>query len=79
MIDSMGLKLITILPSSWSFTLLRKVLVGAIIAGPFLLGGVHGFVISNAPMWVSLLVMFVLGQYFIFKGAMRYRQDKALS
>ena len=64
MIDSMGLKLITILPSSWSFTLLRKVLVGAIIAGPFLLGGVHGF---------------VLGKDFIFKVAMRYRQDKALS
>ena len=75
MIDSMGLKMITIVPDSWGLALLRRLLVSAIIAGPFVLGAIHGFTIGNIPLWASLFMMFVLGLYFIFKGVMRYRRD----
>ena len=75
MIDSMGLKMITIVPNSWGFGHLRKLLVSAIVSGPFLLGGIYGFDIGNIPLWASLFVMFILGQYFIFKGFMRYRRN----
>ena len=75
MIESMGPKTIAMAPNSWSSALLGKLLVSAIISGPFLLGGINGFAITNIPMWVSLLVMFALGQYFILKGVMRYRRE----
>ena len=68
MIDSMGLKMITKVPDSSGFALLRKLLVGAIIAAPFFLGGIYGFAMDNIPLWASLFAMFVLGQYFIYKG-----------
>ena len=74
MINAMGLKMITIVSNTWSFALLKKMLVIAIIATPFLLGGFYGFVISNIALWASLFVMFVLGQYFIFKGTIRNRR-----
>ncbi len=75
MIDSLGLKVTSMVPDSWGLALLRKLLVSAIIAGPFLLGGIYGFAIGNIALWASLLVNLVLGNYFIFKGTMRYRRN----
>lgn len=75
MIDSLGPKMIIIVSNSWGFALLRKFLVSAIIAGPFLMGGIYGFATGNLLLWASLFMMFVLGQYFIFKGLMRSRRN----
>ena len=75
MIDAMGHKTITIVPNFQGLALLRMLLVSAIIAGPFLLGGIYGFAIGNIPLWASLVVMFVLGQFFILKGVMRRRRN----
>ena len=55
--------------------LLRKLLVTVIIAGPFFVGGIYSFEKGNTLLWASLLVMFVLGQYFIFKNVFRHRNN----
>lgn len=79
MIGSMGLKTITAVPTAFGSTLFWRLLVSAVIAGPFILGGVYGFDIRNIPLWVSLFVMFAVGQFFIFRGTRRHRRDPLTS
>lgn len=75
MIGSMGFKTITTVPNSLGSAFLWRLLVIAVIAGPFLLGGAYGFDIGNIPMWASLFLMVAVGQYFIFKGTRRHRRS----
>ena len=59
--------------NTW-LSLLRRLLVSAIIAGPFLLGGVYGFFIGDFPPWASIVVLAVgallmfVGLYMSFTG-----------
>ena len=59
--------------NAW-LALLRRLLVSAIIAGPFLLGGVYGLVIGDLPPWASMVVLGVgallmfVGLYMSFTG-----------
>ena len=54
--------------------MVRRLLVSAIIAGPFLLGGVYGFTVGEFPEWASLVVLLVgallmcVGLYMSFSG-----------
>ena len=54
--------------------LIRRMSVSVIIAGPFLLGGVYGFVAGEFPEWASLVVLLVgalllvVGLYMSFTG-----------
>ncbi|PKB64730.1 MAG: hypothetical protein BZY80_02145 [SAR202 cluster bacterium Io17-Chloro-G2] len=52
--------------NTW-LSLLRRLLVSTIIAGPFLLGGVYGFVIGNFTPWASMVVLGV-GGLLMFVG-----------
>ena len=59
--------------NAW-IALFRRLLVSAIIAGPFLLGGAYGFFVGDFPPWASLVVLGVgavlmfLGLYMSFTG-----------
>ena len=75
MIGSTGLKTIATVPDSVGSAFLWRLLVSAIIAGPFILGGVYGFDVTNIPLWASLFVMFVLGLHYILKGTRRYERS----
>ena len=54
--------------------LVRRLLVSAIIAGPFLLGGAYGFTVGEFPPWASLVILLVgallmcTGLYMSFTG-----------
>ncbi|MCH7714158.1 MAG: PH domain-containing protein [Chloroflexi bacterium] len=59
--------------NTW-LALLRRLLVSAIIAGPFLLGGIYGLTIGDFPQWASIVVLGVgallmfVGLYMSFTG-----------
>ena len=59
--------------NTW-LALLRRLLVSAIIAGPFLVGGVYGFAVGDFPPWASIVVLAVggmlmfVGLYMSFTG-----------
>ena len=59
--------------NTW-LTLLRRLLVSTIIAGPFLLGGFYGFFVGDFPPWASIVVLAVgallmfVGLYMSFTG-----------